>query len=125
MFTRKLISALLIICVLTSVFSLPAYSAGESNTDLRQEDYTADLLQPDIDFEDIQAVIDTPILNSESMSREESIIFEHIDKEVFDSSKHISRLYDEEKSNTYVFLNQDGTKSVYFLDEDVKFTDES
>ena len=52
---------------------------------------------------------------------EDSGIFQYIDKEAFLSEKHIARLTEEETLNTYVFQNQDGTKSIYYLEENVKY----
>ena len=50
-------------------------------------------------------------------------ILNYIDKEVFASGNHIKRLTDEETLSTYVFLNSDGSKTVYYLDEPVKYVD--
>lgn len=55
---------------------------------------------------------------------EDSAMFQHIDKEVFDNADHTSRYMGEEKLNTYVFGNSDGTKTIYYMDENVKFVDE-
>ena len=52
---------------------------------------------------------------------EDNGIFQYIDKDAFLSEKHIARLTEEEALNTYVFQNQDGTKSIYYLEEDVKY----
>ena len=51
------------------------------------------------------------------------IIFKHLDKENFKNGKHISRYEDEEKLNTYVFGNADGSKTVYYMYENVKYKD--
>ncbi len=50
-------------------------------------------------------------------------IFQHLDKEYFRNGKHIARYKDEEKLNTYVFGNEDGTRTVYYMYENVKFKD--
>lgn len=50
-------------------------------------------------------------------------ILNYIDKEVFANGNHIERLTDEETLSTYVFLNSDGSKTVYYLDEPVKYVD--
>lgn len=42
---------------------------------------------------------------------------------MFASGNHIKRLTDEETLSTYVFLNSDGSKTVYYLDEPVKYVD--
>lgn len=54
---------------------------------------------------------------------EDDVIFKHLDKENFKNGKHISRLENEEKLNTYVFKNEDGSQTVYYMYENVKYTD--
>ena len=54
---------------------------------------------------------------------EDDVIFKHLDKENFKNGKHISRLENEEKLNTYVFKNEDGSKTVYYMYENVKYKD--
>ena len=49
---------------------------------------------------------------------------EYVDAEQFEEAGHVQRLYDEEGLDTYVYLNADGSKSVYYMDQDVKFIDE-
>lgn len=50
-----------------------------------------------------------------------STIFNYVDKASFMEAGHVERLPEEEDLNSYVFRNEDGSKTVYFLDEDVKF----
>lgn len=52
---------------------------------------------------------------------EDSGIFRYIDKDNFLQLEHVARLTEEETLNTYVFQNQDGTKSVYYMGENVKY----
>ncbi|MBO5097163.1 MAG: RICIN domain-containing protein, partial [Agathobacter sp.] len=54
---------------------------------------------------------------------DDDVIFKHLDKENFKNGKHISRLEHEEKLNTYVFGNEDGSKTVYYMYENVKYKD--
>ena len=53
----------------------------------------------------------------------DSPIFRHIDKTAFDEKKHTKRFENEEKLNTYVFGNDDGSKTVYYMHENVKYKD--
>lgn len=48
----------------------------------------------------------------------------YIDEEQFSLSGHVSRLPQEERLDTYVFLNRDGSRSVYYMGRDVKYVDE-
>lgn len=50
-------------------------------------------------------------------------ILNYVDAEVFASHNHVLRLTEDETLSTYAFLNADGTKTVYYLDEAVKFVD--
>ncbi len=52
---------------------------------------------------------------------EESLIFNYVDRASFIEAGHVERVYEDEEPNTYVFKNADGSKTVYFLDEDVKY----
>lgn len=51
----------------------------------------------------------------------ECAIFKYVDKEMFGRAGHAVRCRDDEALNTYVFLNRDGTKTVYLFDENVKY----
>ncbi len=77
----------------------------------------------------------TPAQAQEAASVEENIdtaaqladnsnISQFVDMEQFTQADHVARLCDEEKLNTYVFRNRDGSKSVYYMDQDVKFVDD-
>ena len=52
-------------------------------------------------------------------------ILTHIDENVFTSQKHVARLPKEETLSSYVFRNQDGSKTVYYMDKEVKYQDSS
>ena len=49
-------------------------------------------------------------------------ILTYVHPEVFAQGDHIYRLKQDETLSSYAFLNRDGTKTVYYLDEAVKFT---
>lgn len=63
-------------------------------------------------------------VNAEALSRE-SQIFNYVHREVFEENAHVQRLAAEESLDSYVFLNADGSRTAYFLDEPVKFVDSS
>ncbi len=52
---------------------------------------------------------------------EEDGVFRHLDRESFGRADHVARLPEEEALNTYVFQNRDGTRSVYYMGENVKY----
>lgn len=54
---------------------------------------------------------------------EESQIFNYVHQEIFEKHAHVQRLTSEETLDSYVFLNADGSRTSYFLNEQVKFVD--
>lgn len=48
-----------------------------------------------------------------------------VDPEQFAQSEHIERLHHDERLDTYVYRNRDGTKSVYYMGQNVKYEDEN
>lgn len=56
----------------------------------------------------------------ESIIRDTSLMG-RIDNDAFQSHHHIKRLNAEEDLNSYVFLNEDGSKTVYIFGEDLKY----
>jgi hypothetical protein len=68
---------------------------------------------------DALLIIDHPSIAKESM------ISKYVNAEAFNKASHIERLHSEEDLNTYVFLNANGTKSIYYMDENVKYVDKN
>ena len=56
---------------------------------------------------------------------EDSKILDYVDSEQFLQADHVARLPQEETLDSYVFLNQDGTRSVYYMGRPVKYVDEN
>lgn len=48
-------------------------------------------------------------------------VLNYVDESVFASNNHVRRLEDEETLSSYVFLNSDGTKTVYYTYQEVKY----
>ena len=55
---------------------------------------------------------------------EDCKILQYVDEEAFEAADHAFRLPYLEELDTYVFQNQDGTRSIYYLYENVKYVDE-
>jgi len=55
----------------------------------------------------------------------DSKILHYIDSTQFNAARHTQRLTHLEDLNTYVFANADGTRSVYMMDENVKYIDKN
>lgn len=54
-----------------------------------------------------------------------TFVRDYVDNEVLDEAGHVARIPEEEELDTYVFLNRDGTKSVYYMDDNVRYVDEN
>lgn len=68
--------------------------------------------------------MESPQHNSEqviSKIANECNILSFVDEDVFRESKPIERLPDHENLNSYVFLNEDGTQTMYVMNENVKY----
>lgn len=50
-------------------------------------------------------------------------ILQYVDKTLFEQANHVFRLPDLETLSTYVFQNTDGTRSIYYMNEAVKYVD--
>lgn len=48
-----------------------------------------------------------------------------VDSDQFEQNDHVERLYHEERMDTYVYRNSDGTKSVYYMGQNVKYKDKN
>ncbi len=55
---------------------------------------------------------------------EDCKILQYVDEEAFEAAGHAFRLPELEELDTYVFQNEDGTRSIYYLYENVKYIDE-
>lgn len=60
-------------------------------------------------------------LSSQDSAAEQIQAPQYVDAEQFAQADHTERLYDEEQMNTYVYRNQDGSKSVYYMGQNVKY----
>lgn len=54
----------------------------------------------------------------------DSKILDYVDAEQFSKADHVARLPQEETLDSYVFLNRDGTRSVYYMGRPVKYVDD-
>ena len=97
---KKLIALLLAIAMLVTL--LPYYASAKETAE------AAPALAPEITPEPLEP--DCRILN-------------YVDEAVFLAGNHVARLPAEESLSSYVFLNADGTRTVYYMDEAVKYVD--
>lgn len=50
-------------------------------------------------------------------------LLNYVHAEVFAQNDHVARMKEEETLSSYVFQNRDGSRTAYFLDDNVKFVD--
>lgn len=114
----KFLSLILALVLIISAFSFPAL-AEESESYAEQQEMA--------EIQD-EVLIDEEIYTGTgSLPRvfEDSFICDYVDTEKLDEAGHVARIPEEEDLDTYVFLNRDGTKSVYYMDENVRYIDEN
>ncbi|MBQ3599383.1 MAG: DNRLRE domain-containing protein [Clostridia bacterium] len=116
---KKVLSVLLIFMLLFSaVYAFPfeQASAQEEDTTLKtdtylpEEEYTEEIYEG---------------TGSLEYAFDGTFIRDYVDNETLDEAGHVARINEEEELNTYVFLNRDGTKSVYYMDDNVRYVDEN
>ena len=111
---KKILSVLLAICtVLTTLCIPPAPAVAQSTKPLASAQIEEAITLP---------VEEEPI-TLETLT-EDCKILQYVDEEAFEAAGHAFRLPDLEELDTYVFQNQDGTRSIYYLYENVKYIDE-
>ncbi len=64
-------------------------------------------------------------IKAETINFEECRILDYIDESEFLAANHQQRLPHKEELNSYVFKNLDGTETAYFMQDNVKYYDES
>ena len=107
------ISFILTLCLLLSILPTAASAAASEQSTGSIAEATATVEEPTTTQDEL------PILQLDADCQ----ILKHVDEEAFAAGKHIARLPEEETLSSYVFLNADGSKTAYFMDQPVKFTD--
>ncbi len=116
---KKVLSvALTLILLFSAVYAFPFEQASaeeaepvyEQDTYLPEEEYTEEIYEG---------------TGSLEYAFDGTFIRDYVDNETLDEAGHVARINEEEALNTYVFLNRDGTKSVYYMDDNVRYVDEN
>lgn len=95
---RKLISLLLILCMLLTAIPASADSVELSGSEMTEVEQQA------------STVVEQPQLSATAqILSEDCKILNYVHAEVFSSANHVARLTSEETLSSYVFLNEDGT----------------
>lgn len=118
---QSFLAILLVLCFLVLNVSTIVASAVESDTVYDKSESAYEMLEAtgSIDKEQFSPLV------LESLDSAECMISKYVSADQFNEASHVERLYAEEELDTYVFLNSDGTKSVYYMDENVKFFDKN
>ncbi len=114
---KKLFISLFLVFVMLTLASSPVFSAG-----IQEEIAPSTVVDDNLSA---LPTIDSTTIDILSLNKNECMISEYVHAKDFNEASHVSRLVDEETLDTYVFLNSDGSKSVYYMDENVKYLDKN
>jgi len=114
----KLTAFLLILSVLLSIICMPIAAL--------EADPAASDVGTDASLSDPFALNPEPIETEDQIFERltaDSFLLNYIDEAAFRAAGHINRLPEEEDLSSYVFENEDGTRTAYILNEPVKYID--
>lgn len=111
---KKILSVFVALCtVLTTLCIPPAPAVAQSTEPLASDQIDQAVTLP----------IEEEPISLETLT-EDCKILQYVDEEAFEAADHAFRLPYLEELDTYVFQNTDGTRSIYYLYENVKYIDE-
>jgi len=111
---RKYWAVLLTVCLILSVVPAEALAADRISTTVG-EDSTVN--------EGTAVMDEGTVIAPEAALLADCQILRYVNEEAFREKNHVSRVPGEETLSSYVFQNADGSRTVYFLDEPVKYVD--
>jgi len=125
----KVVASILVVTTLLATISFPTSESAKNDVD-SELTYTSDqintnhqiekpIVNDNIVYEN--ELVDT--LSDSLLCAQDSKILDYVNVESFKTSAHIARIEELEELNTYVFQNADGTRSVYLMNENVKYID--
>lgn len=116
--TKVTFSVVLVICLLlTGLPSAVPVAAAKVDEPLNNTITESTATEPQTVTKQIAVTEEIPVLQLDADCQ----ILNHVDPEVFAAGNHIARLPEQETLSSYVFLNADGTQTVYYMDQPVKF----
>lgn len=123
---KRLLSLFLAICtVLSSIVMCPmpvfATDMESSATDSSVQSQIPENEPQDISAENTLTETETIIPLEATLG--DCKILQHVDADAFAQAGHAFRMPELETPDTYVFHNTDGTRSIYYMNEAVKYTD--
>ena len=120
---KKFLSILLALSLLIPSLSPLAAIAEEGTAEAAP---TVEAENSEVVSETTPAVSETtsPEAVSEAELSENCSILNYVDAETFRAAGHVARLPEVETLSSYAFRNADGTHTVYYLDQPVKYVDD-
>ena len=100
------VSMFLVVCMVIS--NIPVYAIAESDSKLGTSTST-----------ETNLTTSKQEFNAASSSK----VLDYVDKAEFESHKFVGRVLEDEELNSYVFQNEDGSRTAYFFSENVKYVD--
>lgn len=120
---NRLLAFAVMLCLLTAVMPVPAFAtAAETENGIAAVE---PLAFGTIEVPDDEQEGDSTQASEwmQALDLQNSRIFDYVDRTAFQAAGHVTRLNDMEELNTYAFRNSDGSHTVYFMEEDVKYVD--
>lgn len=119
-----LLSIVLLVCVLPkNVLAKASEHSKEFDLESLDNGTIDDSTMLDYSSEEKQGSEDIELMLAQDplFAAKDSLVLNYIDKNEFANNRHIKRLASEECLNTYVFLNDNGTRTAYVLAENIKY----
>ena len=119
---KKAISMVLILSLLMAWMIQPlSSSAGELGTSSTQPEVQEGAFTP---IQDGTISAEKVVLKAADLKKaKDAVVLQYIGEEQFDSGNHTMRLKEYEDLHTFVFQNLNGTRTMYVMDENVKYID--
>ena len=111
---KKILSVFMALCTVLTTLCIPPAPVAAQSTEM--------LISEPMD-ETVTLPVEEEPITLETLA-EDCKILQHVDEEAFTAADHVFRLPYLEELDTYVFQNTDGTRSIYYLYENVKYIDE-
>jgi len=118
---KKLFAVLMVLCLLVSMqVQITVIATNKEEDRFSNVPYgIVDDIVIDRKKDDQKELSDSEKL-FESITKETHLL-DYVDAEQFASRKHVARETEKEDLDTYVFMNEDGTSTLYLMAENVKF----
>ena len=111
-----------VVFILIFSFLIPMTAGNSANAVAENTISKVDEISTEASADDNVALVKTKKVSVTELTKGSQIL-KPINKEVLIKNDHVARLVNEESLSSYTFLNHDGSKTVYYMDKNVKFLD--